>query len=984
VRGSELEKKTEQVSAQNDPTSGVIEKKTTGIEEGAVDTDALPEIKDEHSEQPMTLWHTKLGHTGMKGVVRSLRMYGIRHADVSSHRACDTCIVCKATRTAIKKRKADPPRKPHSAMDCWCVDLMGPFSTFTDEGRKALCSISGYNYALTIVDEYSRYVMISLLVGKSDATNELIKWIKQKQVKTGKSLKVLHSDGGGEFDNQVMKDFLADNGTQQSFTTPGTSEHNGVAERKNRSLETIARCMLQESNAPKELWPEALIHSADIENHISQGSIDGQIPYERFHSEKPVMDLRKLHVFGCDAFVMLSDDPGKFDARSEEGIYLGYSQEQHAHRVLVLSTMKEKVSRNVTFKENSFTHMKMMSPKIISIAEQKVTELSSADRKYEVSHIDLHRTFPDGRTRYRVHWKRYKQPTWEPEETLVEDCPDAIEKYKQWALTEQGQMAICLGTVIDYVEPKSYSAALRHYDAPKWIAATNEELKSLMDLHIATPAVLPPGRKALRCRWVYKVKRNEKNEIIRYKARLVVQGFLQVEGIDYSETFAPTVRLKSVKWILAVAAQNDWEIQQVDFDTAFLNAELKEDIYIQIPEGYDRTQTQPGMVLKLLKALYGLKQAPREWWKALNDLLQSLGYHSSAIDECLYLKEVNGQRMFIAVYVDDTLAIYPKQLEGEWKKDKARIAARYKIKDIGDCEWILNMSVTRDRAKRTITLSQESYVDLVLSDQPMLSLRPVKTPFLYSDLSIPPEGKEVRDLDTKEHSIYRSIVGQLLYAANITRIDLSYIVGALARHVTSPCDYHLAAAKKALQYLRGTTTDVLTLGGTPPKGKIYDIKIYADSNHAGDRVDRKSTAGWVSTMNGHPISWQSKKQSTVAVSTSEAELYGLCEAVKEALFIRQWFTHYIGFTPVIDILGDNDGALYMADHTTDHNRTKHIEVRNFFVREHVRKREVTLRYVSTMDQLADILTKATKADVFIRLKKRLLDHNEKDSDDERN
>jgi len=961
-------------------------KRETELQEISSSFDQLMDTHEEKPTESMMIWHAKLGHTGMKGVVRSLDMYDIHHPKTNdhTHRACDTCIVCKATRMAIKRRRADPPRKPTSPMDCWCVDLMGPFSTFTDEGRKALCSLGGHNYALNIVDEYSRYVIVSLLVGKSDATNELIRWIKQKQVKTGKTLKVLHSDGGGEFDNSTLKVFLADNGTQQSFTTAGTSEHNGITERMNRTLETISRCLIKHADAPRELWPEALLHSVDIVNHISQGTIQGEIPYQRFHQEKPVMDLRKLHVFGCDAFIMLSDNPGKFDPRSEEGVYLGYDQPQNAHRVLVLSTMKEKVSRNVTFKDDSFTHLKLIGSQIVSMAEQKVSDLSSEDRKYEVSHIDLHRVFPDGRTRYRVHWKRYKKPTWEPESTLMEDCPEAIEKYKQWALTEHGQLAISLGTVIDYKEPNSYSAALRHSDAPRWIEATNEELKSLMDQHIATPAYLPKGRKALRCRWVYKVKRNDKNEIVRYKARLVVQGFLQVEGIDYSETFAPTVRLKSLKWILAVAAQNDWEIQQMDFDTAFLNAELKEDIYIQIPEGFDRSHIEPGMVLKLLKALYGLKQAPREWWKALNDLLETLDYHSSPIDECLYVKLVDGKRMFIAVYVDDTLALYPKELEGEWKKDKARISSRYKIKDIGDCEWILNMSVTRDRTKRTITLSQESYVDLVLSDQPPLSSRPVKTPFLYADLSVPPEGKEVRDLDAKEHSIYRSIVGQLLYAANITRIDLSYIVGALARHVTSPCDYHLEAAKRALRYLQGTTKDVLVLGGIPPKGKTYDIKIYADSNHAGDRVDRKSTAGWVSTMNGHPISWQSKKQSTVAVSTSEAELYGLCEAVKEALFVRQWFTHYVGYTPVIDILGDNDGALYMADHTTDHNRTKHIEVRNFFVREHVRRRKVTLHYVPTADQLADILTKATKPDVFSRLKSRLLvsmTHDPQESED---
>jgi hypothetical protein len=410
---------------------------------------------------------------------------------------------------------------------------------------------------------------------------------------------------------------------------------------------------------------------------------------------------------------------------------------------------------------------------------------------------------------------------------------------------------------VDYSLPKNYNEAIQHEDREKWLDAIQLELQSIFKNDTAVACDLPIGAKAIGTQWVFAVKRNEKNEIIRHKARLVVLGNHQREGKDYFETFSPTVNVKSIKLLLALATQEDLEIKQIDFETAFLNAEIKEDIYIRVPQGYFKIAQglKKGMVLKLLKALYGLKQAPREWWTLLDSKLKELGYKTCALDECLYVKIVNGKRIYLTLYVDDTLAFFPKSLESVWNTDKNLITTQFKIKDMGDCQWILNMAVERDRIKKTLTLSQQGYMDLVLKSNPITEGREVTTPFKYPDISAVPDGVTPKLLNEQEQSDYRSIVGAILYAANITRIDLSYIVGVLARYVNAPYNYHMDSVRKVLSYLHHRTSWKLLFTHSPSQSKEngYHIKIYSDSSFGDDKCDRKSTSGWVSTFNDRPI-----------------------------------------------------------------------------------------------------------------------------------
>jgi hypothetical protein len=382
--------------------------------------------------------------------------------------------------------------------------------------------------------------------------------------------------------------------------------------------------------------------------------------------------------------------------------------------------------------------------------------------------------------------------------------------------------------------------------------------------------------------------------------------------------------------------------------------------------------------LKLNKALYGLKQASREWWLELDQFLNSLGYHASALDECLYMKVVGDHRIYLTLYVDDTLAIYPKNLESTWLEDKAKIAAKFQIKDLGDCEWILHMELKRDRLNRIITLTQKAYIEKVLQEHGMDKYTThCIDPFLTQDITVPPDKVQAKPLTREEHETYRSIVGSLLYAANITRVDIAYIVGVLARYCSNPMNYHLMAARKVLRYLRGTTDYQLIFKGSSQSTSRYNLVIYTDSSWGDNKDDRKGTGGHLSTINGCPIAWQSKKHSTTPLSSTEAEYYALSSAVREALFLRQWFRVYRGQLlqiPIetVEIKCDNVGAIHMSDHSTNHNRTKHVDIQHYFIREHVHQNKVRISYIKSADQLADILTKAMKTPNFRRLTKLLM------------
>jgi transposase InsO family protein len=358
-------------------------------------------------------------------------------------------------------------------------------------------------------------------------------------------------------------------------------------------------------------------------------------------------------------------------------------------------------------------------------------------------------------------------------------------------------------------EPKSLKEALELPDSDKWIDAALNEIKSLLDNKTWDIVPLPAGKGAIGSRWVFKIKKKSDGSIERYKGRLVAKGFLQKEGIDYTETFAPTVRLSAVRTVLALAALEDMELESVDVSSAFLNGELDESVYMKLPEGFsvDGDDGTVVWVLKLLKSLYGLKQAGRCWSKKLHEVLTNLGFIRTESEHSFYIYEHNGVKILVPVYVDDlTLASKSKSA---LVKLKADLASNFKIRDLGPTEFILGIKVERDRPNRTIYISQSAYIQSILDEHlpaPTKDMNSVRVPMLPDSRLSSEDSPQTPDERAKmSKSRYLEIIGKLLYIERTTRPDIAYALHVLCRFGANPGPKHLGTLRHLLRYIRKTT-----------------------------------------------------------------------------------------------------------------------------------------------------------------------------------
>lgn len=353
-----------------------------------------------------------------------------------------------------------------------------------------------------------------------------------------------------------------------------------------------------------------------------------------------------------------------------------------------------------------------------------------------------------------------------------------------------------------------------------------------------------------------------------------------------------------------------------------------------------------------------------------------LGYIPNQTDLCIYTKRptlADGSLgfMLLSLYVDDTLIACCKQSELVWDADKAALSARYKIKDLGDCNWILNMTVTRDRKARTISLSQQTYVKDIVARFDLAACKPAPTPAVHSDLSFPADGSAPLLLNKGGIKQYQSMVGALMYAAITTRIDISYAVNLLSRHLAAPAEHHLRAAKRCLRYLSGTASHSLIFGANADTAPA--VEAFTDSDWANDKADRRSITGTIIKCFGSTVSWLSKKQKTVALSSAEAEYMSLSITVQELRWLHMWLKEvFQTHVHNIPLYSDSQSAIAISDTGGSHQRTKHIDVRHHHVREHVQSGLVNIQYISTDLMQADILTKALGQQIFQRHCKMLL------------
>ncbi len=532
--------------------------------------------------------------------------------------------------------------------------------------------------------------------------------------------------------------------------------------------------------------------------------------------------------------------------------------------------------------------------------------------------------------------------------------------------------------------PQSYEGAMNSPQVSKWQAALDKEMASIEEMGVwdLVPRLsVPRNQIVIKCKWVFKIKTDENGNVTVYKARLTPKGFMQRDGVNVFDTFAGTGKYKSMRIGLSIAAAWDHELDQMDVPVAFQQADLDEEVYMELPEGYRKGKEH--LVCKLKKALYGLKQGPRNWWLLISKFLsETLGFRATVSDPCLFSKRSNtGRLMLLFLFVDDMQIGYHLEDKVEWSKLKEQLVARFNTKDMGPSTWILGMRITRNRRARTITLDQELYVTKALERYDMQECKVVSTPEVVGSHAAENE----KDLDVPaELQLFQEMVGTLMYAAVSCRLDIAHAVHALASDMQSPTGRSMQAAKRVLRYLAGTKDVGLVFGSlagskvsaSDSRGRyntLVDVCAYADADWANDKKDRKSITGWVAKLNGDPISWASKKQRTVAQSTCEAELYAEGAAIQEVLWLRGLMSE-LGLHVQLGSLvyGDNQSTIAVSKNGVRADRTKHVDVKYHFITQTVDDGIVRLKWIPTTEQQADIFTKALTAPVFELLRQQLM------------
>jgi hypothetical protein len=469
---------------------------------------------------------------------------------------------------------------------------------------------------------------------------------------------------------------------------------------------------------------------------------------------------------------------------------------------------------------------------------------------------------------------------------------------------------------------------------------------------------LPANKKPIAVKWIYKLKFHPDGSISKYKARLVAKGFLQKPGIDFTEIFAPVARIETVRLVVAIANHFDWEIAQLDVKSAFLNGKLEEEVYIEQPQGFV-AKGKEDCVLKLDKALYGLKQAPRAWNLRIDEFLSKNGYSKCTVEHGIYVKGTSHNRLcIVCLYVDDLLITGSSKEEID--KLTKLLSSEFDMTNLGSLKYFLGLEFTKTSCG--ILIHQKKYVSDILKRFNMVNCNPANTPMeTASSLNEDNEGKSVNSTH------YKQIVGSLRYACN-SRPDICHSVGIVSRFMQSPKLSHMQAVKRILRYLQGT----IDYGVLYTKAEEDQKRLigYCDSDWSGDKVERKSTMGYVFTLFNCPISWSSKKQTVVALSTCEAEYISACNAACQGIWLQSLLQEMkIDVDHEVELMIDNKSAINLAKNPIAHGRSKHIETKFHFLRDQVTKGKIKLSYCNTNDQMADVLTKPLKIERFRDLRK---------------
>lgn len=916
------------------------------------------------------IWHQRLGHISgstMRGLQASVDGLPVLHLPNS----CSSCTLGKMTRasfTASTSQSTEP-------LELLSVDLAGPF----DE------SVGGARYFMVVVDAYSKLYHVELLRQKSDAVEAIKRLITRWETQVSRRVKILRSDNGGEFDNRAMADFCAGKGIRQQMTTARTPEQNGIAERAVRTVKEGTRTLLIESGLTDKYWGAAARTFVYTRNRARMATGLDKTSYELFTGVRP--DIGRLRVFGCVAYMHIpKEDRTKsvWQPKARRCIFLGYGDdEEKAKKAWVLFdpyTEKKYVTTHVKFCEeqrwadrrDSIPEGNLFFDDVADDVEPegehvgedpgKTDTGEESPQAAEEPHVpgealstpDGGRPPQKGSGLWRRNWEYAEEPA-APETSLI--LPDGVKRNRRpvQRLGTLGENAAftakhepLLDGLLEYCLMSSQEV---NADDVLFAGAKQDEMASMTKHGVWT--LVPRsecGSRPISTRWVCTMK-DQPDGTKRPKARLVAWGHTQRAGRDYDEIFAPVVKLESIRYIIARACQTGMKLAQGDVKTAFLTSLMEgPTVYTEQPKGFVQSGKED-WVCRLDRALYGLHQSPRLFYQHIKRILGEFGFKTTSADSSVFVKFTDKGKVILGLYVDDSLiAADTDELVQETKNF---LDTKFEMKWTDNPETLLGLEIHQNRDTGSIALSQKKFALEILEQFDMQDCNPSSTPITEILPAFPKNGPKP---EADSRFPFREFIGKMNYLARGTRPDLSFAVSHLATFCSTYQELHWRACERIMKYLKGTLDAQIVY----EKDGNSRLLGYSDSDFASNPGDRKSVGAYVFRLADGPISWQSKKQSTVSWSTTEAEYVALGAAAREAVWLAKLdvelkFTD--GLQP-ITIYEDNQPAIALAKNpSTNSTRSKHIDVIYHKVRELIEDNVIRVEYLNTKKMIADLLTK---------------------------
>lgn len=907
-------------------------------------------------------WHERLAHQSMQYVKTVLKNNNISAKD-DSYVKCESCLEGKIHRlpfSASETKTTRPCELIHA-------DTCGPME---------VPSVGGSRYFVILKDDYSNFRSVYFVKGKDEVKNCIENFLNKAENVTKNKVLYFRSDNGLEFVNKEIQTLFARRGIIHQTTVPYTPEQNGKAERENRTLVEAARTMLCAKGLPKKLWAEAVHTAAYVLNRTSKSNEEGKTPFELWTNKH--FNINELKTLGTPVIAHIPKEKRKkWDSKGQKGILVGYGEDFKGYRVFFPEKNKVEVRRDVVFLERGEgTEPVVMLEYDMNIPE-KVSEEST---EHSGSSIEK---FKEGENQSNMSVKPvnfsesdqlYEQCDEIPnvstensnksyiqciseENSSDEEQRDQSPHKRSTRVRKQTSFYKCNHAFLEGSEPKTYQEAMQRQDASKWQQAVNKELETLKENNTWDLCEKPLSGEAVSSKWVFKFKNsNNCSNTFQYKARLVARGFEQNDLMDLCDIYAPVAKLSTFRLFVSVATKLNLPIFQMDVTGAFLYGNIDETVYLELPEGAFSGNSK---YVKLNKSLYGLKKSPKYWNDKFNSVIMKQNFNRSHNDSCLYTKCNGVSKTYVLLYVDDLLFF------GNDKTEicdlKLTLNREFKMKDLGLVSNFLGIHIKQDLDKGITELCQKDYLENVLQKFNMQNCKEMCTPMDLNFNAKILEGNNDAVIDKNIEKECRKIIGCLSYAVLGTRPDLCIALSILSRYQNNANEILLSALKRVLRYVKHTISYKLIF-----KCNSDMLVGYCDANWGGDLQDRKSTTGFCFMFANCLISWCSKKQASVSLSSTESEYIAVSMAASEACWLINLLKDFsIDNVCPVTVHCDNQSAIMVAN-TDSIKRLKHIDIRFHFIKDLIKKGKLFLKYIKTEDQTADMFTKALNKNLLLK------------------